>query len=214
MTVGTRRGLRPQKREAITRAARTVFGRDGYSRASVDAIAAEAGVSTRTIYNHFESKEQLFGSVLEISAAEVADGFVANVAHGVTGDDLEGDLVAIGRALIAQQTDFPEHFAMVRQILPEAPHFPPAVLEAWQDVGPRRVEHEVARHIEQLAERGLLRVQDPAQAAVHLIVLTASPITTRARYGEPPLTKRETTRIITAGVRTFLHGYATGRSPR
>jgi AcrR family transcriptional regulator len=104
-------------------------------------IAAEAGVSTRTIYNHFESK---------------------------------------------QQTDFPEHFAMVRRILPEAPHFPPAVLEAWQDAGPRRIEREVARRVEQLAERGLLRVEDPAQAAVHLIALTVLPITTRARYGEPP----------------------------
>jgi AcrR family transcriptional regulator len=186
MTVTTRRRLRPQKREAITRAARTVFGRDGYSRASIDAIAAEAGVSTPTIYNHFESKQQLFESVLETSAAQVADGFVANIGRTVTGDDLEGDLVAIGWALIAQQTDFPEHFAMVRQILPEAPHFPPAVLEAWQDAGPRRVEHEVARRVEQLAERGLLRVEDAAQAAVHLIALTAFPITTRARYGEPP----------------------------
>ena len=209
MAVPTRRGPRPQKREAITRAARTVFGRDGYSRASIDAIAAEACVSTRTLYNHFESKQQLFVSVLETSAAQVADGFVANVGRGVSDDDLEGDLIAIGRALIAQQTDFPEHFAMVRQILPEAPHFPPGVLEAWQEAGPRRVEHEVARRLEQLAERDLLRVEDPAQAAVHLIALTAFPITTRARYGEPALTKRETTRIITEGVRVFLHGYAT-----
>ena len=196
-------GPRPQKREAITHAARTVFGRDGYSRASVDAIAAEAGVSTRTIYNHFDCKEQLFASVLETSAAQVADGFVANVGRRITGDDLEGDLVAIGRALIAQQTDFPEHFAMVRQILPEAPHFPPAVLEAWQDAGPRRVELEVARYVEQLAKLGQLRVEDPAQAAVHLIALTAFPVTSRGRYGEPPLAKRETTRIITAGVRAF-----------
>jgi AcrR family transcriptional regulator len=209
MTVTTRRGPRPQKREAITRAARTVFARDGYARASVDAIAAEAGVSTRTIYNHFESKQQLFVSVLQTSATQVADGFVANVARWVTGNDLEGDLVAIGWALIAQQTDFPEHFAMVRQILPEAPHFPPAVLEAWQDAGPRRVEHEVARRVGQLAEQGLLRVEDPAQAAVHLIALTALPITTRARYGEPPPIKGDTTRIITAGVHAFLHGYAT-----
>jgi AcrR family transcriptional regulator len=211
MTISTRRGPRPQKREAITHAARTVFGRDGYARASVDAIATEAGVSTRTIYNHFESKQQLFASVLETSATQVADGFVANVGRGVTGDDLEGDLVAIGWALIAQQTDFPEHFAMVRQILPEAPHFPPAVLEAWQDAGPRRVQDEVARRVEQLADQGLLRVEDPAQAAVHLIALTAFPVTTRARYREQPLTQRDMTRIITAGVRAFLHGYATDR---
>jgi hypothetical protein len=50
---------------------------------------------------------------------------------------------------------------------------------------------------------------DPAQAAVHLIALTTVPITTRARYRGQPPTQRETTRIVTAGVRAFLHGYAT-----
>ena len=214
MTDGTRQGPRPQKRERSPAPRAPCSGRRGYPRASVDAIAAEAAVSTRTIYNHFESKEQLFASVLETSATEVADRFVANVRRVMTGDDLERDLVGIGRALIAQQTDFPEHFAMVRQILLEAPHFPPAVLEAWQEAGPRRAPSaRFACCIEQLAERGLLRVEDPAQAAVHLILLTASPTTARARHGEPPLTKRETTRIITAGVRTFLHGYTTAVSP-
>jgi len=33
--------------------------RDGYTRASIDAISAEAGVSTRTIYNHFTDKAML-----------------------------------------------------------------------------------------------------------------------------------------------------------
>ncbi|MEV5986378.1 helix-turn-helix domain-containing protein [Streptomyces sp. NPDC052051] len=53
------RGM-PEKRRSIAQAARAVFGREGYSRASVDANAVEAGVSKRTIYNHFTDKEQLF----------------------------------------------------------------------------------------------------------------------------------------------------------
>jgi AefR-like transcriptional repressor, C-terminal domain len=59
------------------------------------------------------------------------------------------------------------------------------------------------------ASTGSERVEDPAQAAVHLIALTTVPIMSRARYREQPLTQRETSRIITAGVRAFLHGYAT-----
>src|SRR5215204_5592639 len=55
---------RIDKREAILTAALRVFSQQGYERASVDEIAAEAGVAKPTIYNHFGTKEQLFRDVL------------------------------------------------------------------------------------------------------------------------------------------------------
>ncbi|WP_229680365.1 TetR/AcrR family transcriptional regulator [Saccharopolyspora thermophila] len=64
---------RPDKRAAIERAARKAFGRDGYTRTSVDAIATEAQVSKRAIYNHFTDKEQLFLAVALDGAAEVTE---------------------------------------------------------------------------------------------------------------------------------------------
>ena len=60
--------LRPAKREAIEHAGLRVFARLGYTRASIDLISEEAGVSTRTIYNHFENKLGLFSAVLLASA--------------------------------------------------------------------------------------------------------------------------------------------------
>jgi TetR/AcrR family transcriptional regulator, mexJK operon transcriptional repressor len=45
-------GAAERKRDAIGRAALTLFASDGYERTSVDAIAAEAGVSKRTVYSH------------------------------------------------------------------------------------------------------------------------------------------------------------------
>lgn len=196
------------------RAARAVFGRDGYSRASIDAIATEARVSTRTIYNHFEGKEQLFSSVLQASATQVADGFIDRVAHDLTSaGDLERDLVAIGRALVGQRVDFPEHFAMVRQINAEAAHFPAGVFDAWQEAGPSRVQREVVRHIEQFAAQDQLRILDAPRAALHLIALATFEIGTRSHIKAKPLTEEQTTDIITAGIRTFLDGYAP-RPPR
>ena len=55
----------PAPRARRCRPRRRLFLRDGYERTSVDAIAAEAGVSKRTIYNRYGDKENLFLSVLK-----------------------------------------------------------------------------------------------------------------------------------------------------
>jgi AcrR family transcriptional regulator len=52
-------------RERLLRAAAAVFAERGFDRASVDDIAAEAGVSKGTLYWHFEGKDELFLALLE-----------------------------------------------------------------------------------------------------------------------------------------------------
>lgn len=206
---------RRDKRDAITRAARIVFGREGYSRSSIDTIAAEAGVSTRTIYNHFDSKEQLFTSLLLESANEVASAFIDTVARELRDDPSapEHELIALGHALAGHHRDFPEHFAMVRQINAEAPHFPEAVIDAWQDAGPRRVHAEISRRLRHHADRGLLRITDADRAALHFIALTNADIVVRS-YDPGRLTAEQVTDMIDAGVHAFLNGYAVGSDQR
>ena len=53
-----------KKRAAILEGAIDVFIEMGYELASMDQIADTAGVSKRTVYNHFGSKEQLFQAVV------------------------------------------------------------------------------------------------------------------------------------------------------
>lgn len=56
--------LTDRKREAIIQAAITEFRANGFDITSMDKIAATAGVSKRTVYNHFPSKEELFAEIL------------------------------------------------------------------------------------------------------------------------------------------------------
>jgi len=195
---------RPGKRSAITGAARAVFGREGYTSTSIDAIATEANVSKRTIYNHFDGKEQLFSELMTESATHVADRFVADVERTFTGNDAGCDLTALGRAFAAQRTAFPDHFAMVGRVRVEERHFPPAVIDAWQQAGPLRVRAEVARRLGQLADRGLVDLDDPVRAAMHFSVLVTAGL---ARPARSRLTENEIQETVTTGVEAFLDGY-------
>nr|WP_315256455.1 TetR/AcrR family transcriptional regulator [uncultured Duganella sp.] len=56
--------LTDRKRQAIVEAAIAEFRASGFESTSMDKIAATAGVSKRTVYNHFPSKDELFAQIL------------------------------------------------------------------------------------------------------------------------------------------------------
>lgn len=62
--------LMARKRVAIVDAALKAFLASGYAEASVNHIAAAAGVSIKTLYRHFESKDELFSAVMQAACAE------------------------------------------------------------------------------------------------------------------------------------------------
>ena len=62
---GRRRRDSEARRQRILAAARSCFGRDGYAKTTVAAIAERAGVSNGLLYQFCESKEHLLQVVLE-----------------------------------------------------------------------------------------------------------------------------------------------------
>ena len=53
------------RRDEIVDAAVPIFLRFGYKKASMDAVAAAAGLSRQAVYLHFPGKEALFGAVVD-----------------------------------------------------------------------------------------------------------------------------------------------------
>ncbi|GAA4894584.1 TetR/AcrR family transcriptional regulator [Streptomonospora salina] len=202
-----RRGL-AAKHAAITHAARRIFGRDGYAATSIDTVAAEAGVSKRTVYNHFAGKEDLFTSVVQESARLCAEA-LSEIIERCLDDaaDLEADLIALGRAWAGVQADYADHFTLSQRISAEGAHVPAAVRDSWHETGPQRAQNALALRMRLLAERGLLSTDDAALSANHYIWLVLGEITARSHYGTRPLSDTEVTAMVTAGVRAFLYGY-------
>lgn len=190
---------------SILTGALTVFARDGYARASIDGIAAEAGVSTRTIYNHFKDKADLFRTVIQESAASVAAAqldIIDRYLRKVT--DLEAELVEFGIAWRTPLPDYAEHSALVRQINAEAGHIPQDAIDAWQETGPLAVRRALAARFEALAAAGHLQLEDPLRAALHfsLLISGANP-----SYRGGSMSAEEINEAVSTGVHAFLHGY-------
>ena len=64
-----------QTRERLLDAALEVFSRRGYSAASIDEIAAEAGYSKGAVYSNFSNKEELFLALIDRRFAKEAQGY-------------------------------------------------------------------------------------------------------------------------------------------
>jgi TetR/AcrR family transcriptional regulator, mexJK operon transcriptional repressor len=198
-----------RKHDAIAAAALVLFARDGYERTSVDAIAAEAGVSKRTVYSHYGDKENLFLLVLSETydtmrerVRDIVDRHLRDV------EDVRPALTASVREIVRTITRSPERSTLVRLLISEAPHFP-AILDLWQNQG---IVPLIAEPLAKLAAAGLLDTDDPAQAAEHLSALTFGQVNNKSMMGTIQLTDCEADRIICSGIAAFMRAYASSPS--
>jgi AcrR family transcriptional regulator len=85
-----------QTRERILDGTYRLFRRRGYSRVTMDDIAAESRYTKRTLYHHFESKDQLLAEVL------AAQDLLAVQAFKTFGDHLSGSPEAVIKGMFRE----------------------------------------------------------------------------------------------------------------
>lgn len=115
-----------QTRERLRVAAHRLFLQQGYLATSVDAILAEAGISSReTLYRHYANKEALFVDVLSHLTLE-QPGFSEKLAALPPPHDLPSlhqALTHLSREILSMMSQ-PGYLPLVRVIIAEAPRFP------------------------------------------------------------------------------------------
>jgi TetR/AcrR family transcriptional repressor of mexJK operon len=197
------------KRAAILTAARELFVRTGVERTSMDAVAARAGVSKRTVYDYYGDKRRLLLGVVEEAGERavatlrtLVDQHLGPAGAPLDPSDLPRAFTALARDLGRAQVLSPDYLAAVRLVgenessLPELEDHP---LEAAHSA-------VLSTRIAELAEAGLLAAADAALAAEHFHALTTLRV-----LNEP--TRRRTDaahveRIMTDGAQAFLRAYA------
>ncbi|CAM4440852.1 TetR family transcriptional regulator [Stenotrophomonas lactitubi] len=195
--------LTDRKREAIVRAAVEEFRSAGYEATSMDRIAAVAGVSKRTVYNHFPSKEELFALILE----ELWHSSVASVELPYRADQpLEVQLLQLLRQKLDLLGDA-NFIDLARVAMAEIIHSP----ERAQAIVCRMGEKEsgVSAWIRAAIADGRLREVDPEFAGHQLQGLVKSfAFWPQVTMGQAPLAPAERTRVAESAVAMFLGFYA------
>lgn len=194
------------KRERVLEAARQVFLEQGYGAASMDGIAAAAGVSKATLYAHFDGKEQLFAEMVSLYCRE-QEAAIAEIetAHPAIEEGLRR--IAL---VVLDHAAHPNALRFGRMIMAEAVRFP-ALGRLFVESGILGLQARVALFLERARARGALTLEDPALAAELFVNMVRGPVQFRSlQAGGEPLAPEERARIAGAAARLMAAACAAG----
>jgi TetR/AcrR family transcriptional repressor of mexJK operon len=203
---------RIDKRQAVLTAASTTFAREGYAHASIDLIAARAGVAKPTVYNHFGDKESLFLAAVAADADRVLAQHLAVVEQLREPDtDLRTLLEDVGHHLLVCHCD-ERSWALRRLLAAELTRFPD-LIDIVRGRAADRVVEALADQLARLSLAGRLRRLDPVRAAEQFVALLTGPAEARSRLGTRQVPDDELRSIARDAVTTFLRAFAAAPEP-
>lgn len=200
--VDTPRRLTDRKHAAILDAAVEEFRASGYDATSMDRIAARAGVSKRTVYNHFPGKDALFLRILETM-----------LERGIVGPDLayraDRPLRTQLLELVGQKLELlrdPAFVDVARVAMAAGIRSPDLARDMLTRLGNR--EEGLTVWMRAAAADGRLKTDDPLFASMQLQGLVKSfALWPQLSMGQPPLDDARQARVAEAAVDMFLAYY-------
>jgi AcrR family transcriptional regulator len=190
--------------EAIMAATIRLLLRRSSDGISMGDIATEAGVSRRTVFNQFASKEALIEQSLarvwsRIGIAEITGTLDATadpratmtrIGMAITAFWLEGDAIAIARMAIRESF-----------ILPESSLH-------YLDQGKRPVTQAIIRYVETLVAAGRIQTDDAGLAARQFIGLINEPLVFLQVLGQPEThSEAHVRKVVEEAVEIFFLRY-------
>ena len=155
-----------EKRAAVLEAAKTLFLSRGFDGTSMDAVAAEAGVSKLTVYSHFGDKDTLFKSAVQ---SKCEQQLPATLFQAPKGTPIDKALLAIARGF-HELVHSAESIALHRMMMSPSGQ-PNHLAELFFEAGPKRTLEDYEQFLRAAIAAGELDIPDPARAAGHFLVL-------------------------------------------
>ena len=192
---------RCSKRAQIIEAAVQEFQDNGFAAASMDVISARAGVSKRTLYKYFESKHNLFQSIVATLSNRIADTLDLRYEPE---RDVRAQLKDFARAE-GRLLSSPAVMAMSRMIISEALRSPVLSAEVQGKIDKKSAFVALLRAA---TKDGALDVADPDAAADEFIALIKAKAFWPVVFGAPILSNDEMEAVVDSSVEMMMARYA------
>ncbi|MDD0999069.1 TetR/AcrR family transcriptional regulator [Pseudomonas sp. TNT2022 ID1044] len=191
------------KRQAILDAAKTLFLSKGYANTSMDAVAAEAGVSKLTVYSHFNDKETLFSAAVMAKCEEQLPTLFFELPEGVSAETV---LLNIARGF-HHLINSDESLNLHRLIMALGSQDPKLSL-IFFEAGPQRMLQGMERLLTKVDQSGVLSIDKPRNAAEHFFCLLKGAANFRLLFGcGEPLDDEAAESHVQEVVALFMRAY-------
>ncbi|HEU0277577.1 MAG TPA: TetR/AcrR family transcriptional regulator [Rhodanobacteraceae bacterium] len=209
MSAAPERGAGPgrpkdlEKRAAILEAAKRLFPQHGFEGTSMDAVAAEAGVSKLTVYSHFGGKEALFVETIRCKCDSLLPHrlFEVDVAAPV-----RAQLLGIARVFFGLMVS--EGALGMHRTLVASSQQSPKLARLYWEAGPMRVQHALAEMLAREVAAHQLDIADTHLAATQFFALLKGEHHPRMLFGCGRPSAAEVEAHLAASVDMFLRAYA------
>jgi TetR/AcrR family transcriptional repressor of mexJK operon len=202
------RGWRPSRadalrlRQRILEVATELFLAEGYGSTTIEAVAARAGISKRTLYHRFDDKSALFAAVVHDIIEHIRPPPGVPLVEGATLRDVLRRLAAmILRAALA-----PKALALHRLVMAESARFPELIRAVHNDGSTREAAALIGGLLERDLRESNLSDENRVFAAQQFIVMVVSQPQRRAMGYGAPMTPAELDIWADKSVSLFLDG--------
>lgn len=193
----------PAKHAAIVDAALHTFLERGFNAATIEHIAARAGVSKVTIYSRFTDKESLFEAVVKEQTQQIAS---ATMSDAALQGDFEAQLKAFGRGLLTFL--FASAHVALDRMLPQEIAHQPDLAHRFFDAGPGNSRTQLAALLEQGQANGRIAFDDGIAAAEDLMALWKGFADVELKFGvRHSMSKEDIEKRLERGTSVFLRAY-------
>jgi TetR/AcrR family transcriptional regulator, mexJK operon transcriptional repressor len=202
------RGGRPSRadalrlRQRILEVATELFLAEGYGSTTIEAVAARAGISKRTLYHRFDDKSALFAAVVHDIIEQIRPPPGVPLIEGATLHDVLRRLAAmILRAALA-----PTALALHRLVTAESARFPELIRSVHNDGSTREAIALIGGLLARDPRESTLSAENRVFAAQQFLVMIVSLPQRRAMGYGTPMTPVELDTWADKSVSLFLDG--------
>jgi TetR/AcrR family transcriptional regulator, mexJK operon transcriptional repressor len=206
------RGGRPSRADAlrlrgrILEVATELFLAQGYGSTTIEAVAARAGISKRTLYHRFDDKAALFAAVVHEIIQQIRPPAGVPLIVGATLRDILRRLAG----MILHAALSPQAIALHRLVMAESARFPELARAVAGDGSTREATTLIGDLLARELRESRLSTADRAFAAQHFIFMVVTvPQRLAMGYGTP-MTAADIETWIDKTVVLFLDGYRRG----